>query len=720
MINNSKPEDTVFASPQIMNIPSGAEKRLIDAGMLHYEASVAGYNERYRRGETSHTIHVWWARRPHSAMRALVFASVCRNTSLKAVDLMARLAVNNDADAIAEAAEMIKEGYCEPPKVLDMFGGGGTIPFEAKKMGLDTYSIDANEMSVFIQKCNMVYSDGMDINEAGKIIEDSGRKILNELKEETRWLFPLREKYGEDVFGYLWTYSMQCEECGYRFYLAKRPWLTKKKGKRLSFVLVNEDEGQKIDIREVGPDYTFPSNWIYHAGHSVCPKCGRRHEKVSIRNCEDTLVAVISGKRGVGKSFYTVEEKAVPGIPEMGAKEKELLDSMDFKLPASELPRWSGIVNPALYGIETHADFLNRRQRLVLLYLIRILRDEYKRLVSKYEPAMARFATGVLSSLIDQVVDWNCRLSMWIPQNEQVGRAFCGPGVAMLWDYAETDQVLKGPANLWDKLDRIIKGVRTFECSKGKVSVQKAPAQELPFEDKYFDAIVTDPPYYDNIYYSILADFFYAWKKGVLEVIEPELFGSDKTDYEYELVASSVRNESAEKAHEKYCNELEKAFCEAARVLKDNGVFSFIYSHSSVNGWDAVVHAYRKSPFVITSIQPLSIERKGRPRAVLSEAVNTCMAFVARKTAEDKKEICFRDIMEKTINIIDVFGMQLMNKSGWNESDAAMATLAYSVGMIANAKKVNGVKDDKEAIIRLSKLIMDYFPSFNIKIRDSL
>ena len=94
-----------------------------------------------------------------------------------------------------------------------------------------------------------------------------------------------------------------------------------------------------------------------------------------------------------------------------------------LSFPKVELPVWSGIVNPALYGIKTHADFLNRRQRMLLVYLIKELIEEYNRL-SANDEIMAKFVIGVLASLIDQVVDWNCRMSMWIGGNEQVGRAF--------------------------------------------------------------------------------------------------------------------------------------------------------------------------------------------------------------------------------------------------------------------------------------------------------
>ena len=137
-------------------------------------------------------------------------------------------------------------------------------------------------------------------------------------------------------------------------------------------------------------------------------------------------------------------------------------------------------------------------------------------------------------------IDWNSRLSMWISQNEQVGRGFCGPGVAMLWDYAETDPTGDGPANLWKKLDRILKGSAAIATMDAPCSVQHAFAQALPFPDGHFDAIVTDPPYYDNVFYSALADFFYAWKKPLLAAIEPTLFGNEATDSTHELVASKM------------------------------------------------------------------------------------------------------------------------------------------------------------------------------------
>lgn len=710
-----------YRSPIILNVPEEKE-RLIDTGMLHFESSVAGYNERYHRGETSHTIHVWWARRPHSAMRSLVFSSLCKEKDDKAADIMARLAMFCDNNSLEEARDIIKREYPQTPKVLDMFGGGGTIPFEAKRLGLDTYSIDSNQLSVFIQRCNMLYADDIDLSKAINTVDSSGKKILSNLKKRTEWLYPLRKSQNEEIFGYVWTYRASCPYCGRKFIISKRPWLSKKKDRRVAFVLKDNDcKEEVLQVKDLNEnELPFSPPWERHTGVLHCSECGRTIEDIDILKCEDVMTAYIKNRSGAGKDFLNAEQtKAIPDDSLIYNEEISLLKSLNAKLPESELPVWSGVVNPALYGIKTHADFLNKRQRLFLLYLIDELVKEYNTL-SQDDESLAKFVIGALSSLIDQVVDWNCRLSMWIPQNEQVGRGFCGPGIAMLFDYAETDQVLSGPANLWDKLKRIVKGVESFENCKGHVHIEHAHAQKLPFEDDFFDAIVTDPPYYDNIYYSILADFFYSWKKIVLERIEPELFSKTITDYGYELVASSRRVEKGQSPHEEYCKQLGMAFSEAARTLKKDGIFTFVYSHSSVNGWEAVLRAYRNSQFYVNSVQPLSIERKGRPRAVLSQAVNTCMTIVARKSDKKKQPITIETVLEKTREYSDGFGKQLMQKSGWQQADAGLAVIACTVGLLANASKVTGIESDTAAIIEASKIIKQDYPQFTIKIRDSI
>lgn len=344
--------DNNYRSPEIRKVPEGKE-RLIDTGMLHFESSVAGYNERYHRGETSHTIHVWWARRPHSAMRSLVFSSLCKDKGDEATRTMAEMAMNCDSKSVEKARAQIKEGYDGAPKVLDMFGGGGTIPFEAKRLGTDVYSIDSNELSVFIQKCNMLYSDNIDLKKAVQKIEIVGNEVLSNLKRRTEWLYPLRSEYNEELFGYVWTYRIECPHCKKKIMISKRPWLSKKKGRRIGFIGEWDDNesAEKFVIKNVAEDeHVFTPHWQRYAGTLFCPSCNKLIDEVNVLECEDTMTAYIKTRTGGGKDFLLANQnKAIPDKEKIEKAEKELLNKMHISLPDSELPKWSGIVNPALY-----------------------------------------------------------------------------------------------------------------------------------------------------------------------------------------------------------------------------------------------------------------------------------------------------------------------------------------------------------------------------------
>jgi putative DNA methylase len=690
-------------------------RRLIDSGTLHYEASVAGFAERYRRGETPQTIHVWWARRPHTAMRALLFACLAEDSSLDGLALMQQLSCSPVAQPLLLSAARREVGADRPelPRVLDMFGGGGTIAFEGACLGVDMHSLDSNELSVFIQRSLLVYSQAESSEPLPVLVKASGKRILRQLRDETADLFPRREQ----VFGYFWTYSLRCESCGYSFYLSKRPWLSRKKGKRVALRPCDEREGLSLAIHQSRDDESS-TVWVGRNGTVACPRCGRRDSNVAVQRCRDELVGTVGLGPKSGKLFSVDTLGTLPGPQHLADAQASTLAVLGVGLPASVLPRWSGIVNPALYGINTHADFLNPRQRVVLLLLIKALRGEYERLRKEEGEATARALVCLLSGLIDQLVDWNCRLSMWIPQNEQVGRAFCGPGVAMLWDYVETDPVQKGPANLWAKLDRIVAGVAAIGQVLRKPTVARAFAQDLPYPDGCFDAIVTDPPYYDNIFYKILADFFFSWKRLLFAAIEPELFARGETDCSRELVASAQRSGDADRAHEDYCRELHTVMQEAERVLKRDGVFALLYGHSSLRGWESLVRAYRPTGLRITSVQPLSIERKQRPRAVASDAVNTCVVFVAHRSSSPKRPSPLPALCEQLRQISGSMGNSLL-QAGWSEEDTAIALFAQGVGLLANASSVPGCLDVKP-LKAFEMVVRERLPRFRVSPRSSL
>ena len=698
-----KKAETVSTSP-----------RLVEEGLLDIESSTGGLAERYRRGETPHTIHVWWARRPHSAMRALVFSAIATGDDPVSRPMLQQLAISSVLPPIVldDVRNTIKGMWPQPPRVLDMFGGGGTIPFEAATLGADTYSIDSNELSVFLQ--TTLLHDSVRVRNLSSIVSSSGDAVLKRLEKATSELFPMRDT----AFAYLWTYAWKCSNCQYKFLLTKRPWLSKKGKKRLAIEAVRGEKQDEIVIKDVSEEYEFNSAWTGRNGTVTCPKCQTVCKSISTATATDELVSLICHAPGTGKRFTAADSDALPAVGVIDRVANRALKSLNAEMPSSILPRWSGIVNPALYGIDTHADFVAPRQRASLLLLICELRDEYERLKKDHPIETAKAVIGVLSGLIDQLVDWNCRLSMWIAQNEQVGRAFSGPGVPMLWDYAELDPTGKGPANLWSKLKRLVAGCKSLTNIKSPVTVQKAFAQQLPFEDNWFDAIVTDPPYYDNLYYNVLADFFFAWKRLLFKEIAPELFKSQLTDSSRELVASTFRSGSPSVAHTDYCREFASAISEASRVLRPNGVFCLVYSHSSVRGWEAVLKAYRASGVEVSSVQPLCIERKARPRAMTSAAVNTCVVFVAKKGNKPRMPVTVEFFHSELLTHVPA--IETLRTAGWSEQDVGLALFAKGVGIAGNYGTVGDIETDEELLLDVEKVVRTVVPTFRIMNRKSL
>jgi adenine-specific DNA methylase len=161
--------------------------------------------------------------------------------------------------------------------------------------------------------------------------------------------------------------------------------------------------------------------------------------------------------------------------------------------------------------------------------------------------------------------------------------------------------------------------------------VFQSSATELPYPDNYFDAVFTDPPYYDNVPYSYLSDFFYVWLKRTVGDLYPELFSTPLTPKSKEIVAYT-NDRTWEEAKTLFEENLKKSFQEIYRVLKPNGITSIVYTHKSTSGWETLINSLLDSGLVITASWPIHTEMQARLRARESAALASSIYFVARKT----------------------------------------------------------------------------------------
>jgi len=664
--------------PQTMSIehafPSGA-------------ISLVGTRERYGHGNSPHSIFVWWARRPFTVIASIVKACLGHSSG---------------------------EDYETPKRVLDPFAGGGTIPVEVASSGAEAYAVENNQLAYFILRSLLQYSQTHP--QLAEIVETQGRRVLERLRASTRELFPARDNPHGATLAYFWSRSVACPACSAPLSLQKRPWLAKKQNKSV-YIKRTPDHRECRYTLAIEADGVPPSSAnAWHKSEVVCPFCGEVISKAGLPGTLEEYgfeeLTAYCTKSGDGKRYFPATDLAELYPNEEFIEEHILSDltALGEEMPDVPLPKWSGVVNPSLYGMHQITDLMNRRQLAVMVKLCRLLREEHYRLAGDVGPDVAIAVSAFLSGLVDQLADWNCRLCMWIPQNEQVGRALCGPGLPMMWDYVETDPLQGGPANLWGKLKRIVRGISDIPRFSVRPTVARGDARSLAFPDDYFDMVITDPPYYDNLFYSVLADCIYVWKRVALKEMLPDVFEDSQTDSHSELTACRHRLGSASEAHSHYAQGLRRALTEIRRVLKPNGLVSLLFAHSSLDGWASLLDAWRLSGLVLVAAWPIQVERAHRPRSMRSPgAVATSFVLVGKKHLQANSGRVDWSVLRDRVGSLTL-NHSSSHDSAWSLFGKAIVAYSQSGDCYDSGNPVS----TKETIRRLVDIVGEIRPDFTM------
>ena len=692
---------------------------LIETALPSRTISVQGTAERYSHGKTPHSMHVWWARRPLSSMRALVFASLARVASdedlQESFDLCTALARFQPLPlgAIKRARQVLGDGRV----VLDLFGGGGSIAFEAARLGCKAISVELNPLAVFVQRTLLNYSQSAE--ELPRKVSRYGLRALNRLYSDTAPLFPYRSSGGETV-AYFWARGARCpnQECAAVLPVTPTILLRSRNGSRTCAVFAAAKDEGCFEIRTSKAERSrYPDKADRLAR---CPFCGRILEKDDLRLRNGTFSYIPAARCVVGREGKFYAPYRGEDLPLDTLIEQEL-SAIGGVLPSTELPRWSGITNPTVYGIVKHRDLFSPRQLLVLLALIRNLRVLYREIAAEDGLETAKSVVACLSGLIDQLVDWNSSFSIWLATNEQVGRSLAGPGMPMQWTFAEIDPCSRGPANLWDKLERIVHACELIPRFVDEPIVLSGTATRPDLPDSSVDAIVTDPPYADNMYYSVLSDCIYTWKRLCLHDVFPEDFALPEAPTEEEIVASARRQGDSDRAMEFYSNSLRAALAEGYRVLKPKGILSLIFTHSTLDGWSAVFSAVIGAGFAIAACWPFCIERKARPRGLTNGAVHASAVIVAVKAdAGDMRWSPDESELDAGLSALRT----VLQEDGWSPMEIGLALFVQRTGWELRKNVGTGkphdsteVRDIVEACYERTR---ETIPGFRLKSRRSL
>ena len=688
-------------------------RRLIEDFIPIKEISAESAREKsIRKGHIS-TLHLWWARRPLVASRAAVLASLLaapetyqKRTCLK--KLMVDLCQwGAGQETINKAKKKILEAQRDrlnlpadtpldevpPPKVLDMFAGGGAIPLEALRLGCETYAVELNPVAHIIELCTLVYPQKYGVKLADEV-EKWGNWVIENVRQEIGDLYPhikVREITIEQheqlelldqsqpkqlnvaktltPVAYLWTRTVKCPDpnCGADVPLVRQTWLCKKKNRYVALKVLPNKQTKKVEFEVVEAtkedDLGFNPASGSSRGNSTCRHCGTTVNVKYVKKeglegrISQQLMAIVCTTPGERGKAYLAGKKYdihIPNQTDLNYRLEKLCKETELTLPNEPLPNYGVLgfrVQP--YGLLKWSDLFTPRQLLALMTFVKYVREAHGKMLQQgYEEDLAKAIATYLSLGITKVANRGSSVGVWNSIGEKIESPVGSGRLPMSWDFPETNPIGSGSGNWSDGLNYTIRALQDLVKISNFASAQRQPSQKLSLPDSSLDAVITDPPYYDNIPYSHLSDYFYIWFKRSIGYLYSEHFSGTTTPKKSEAIVDPSRfGGDSFKAREDYENKMFQAFCEANRVLKPNGIMVVVYAHKTTAGWATLVDALRRSNFTITEAWPLDTEQQGGLRS-LRASLASSIFLVARKRMNSEVGDYAMDVKPQLAEII--------------------------------------------------------------------
>lgn len=736
------------------------DKRYIEESFPVKEVSdISSKEKTIRHGHIS-TLHIWWTRKPLSSSRATSYAALIsapedvnewEKTRQFIIDL-SKWENSLNQHIIKKAREdILKANDGKIPRVLDPFSGGGSIPLEALRLGCETHAVEYNPVAVLILKCTLEYPQKygksgkvkrglFEVQSKNSLLEDVkrwGNWVLEEAKKEIGRFYP-EDEDGSIPVGYYWMRTIPCQNptCSADIPLTANWWLAKKNNKKVA--LYPYAEGKEVKFKIVGDGYEkMPSGFNPEKGTvsraiAVCPVCGSTVDDKTTRKLfqqgksGQRLVAVVLHKPGTGgKRYRLATEKDMEVFREaeryLEEKRQKLMDEWGIDpVPDEDLPPKETLgFRVQRYGMLKWGDLFNSRQKLALITFTEKVRLAYKKMIEEgYDEEYAKAVVSYLGLGVNRLADYNSSLTVWAVGGEFIAHTFGRQALPMVWDYFELNPWSEATGDWNSAMDWILNVLSHLSQippveNNGKQiipTVKQASATELPYPDNYFDAVFTDPPYYDNVPYSYLSDFFYVWLKRSIGDLFPELFMTPLTPKSKEIVAYSHQEGGFEAGKKYFEDMLKKVFKEIARVLKPNGIATIVYTHKSTSGWETLINSLLESDLVPTASWPIDTEMKARLRAKESAALASSIYFVCRKM-ERKETGWFNEVKNEIKNHI-TRKLESLWEEGVSGADFFVAGIGSAIEIFGKYRKIMDYSgkeiDTKELLEYIRQVVTDY------------
>lgn len=448
---------------------------------------------------------------------------------------------------------------------------------------------------------------------------------------------------------YLWTRTVRCKNpaCGATVPLVRQTWLCRKPGRYVALKMVAPPGAKRVRFEVVEATAEaglgFDPAAFSKGGNAACPFCGAvadtEHVKAegSARRMGEQMMAVACSRPGRQGKTYVSADDLTSGTPnEEGIRRRidALCSRTGLTVPNEPLPPQGTLgFRVQAYGLKTWGDLFTSRQTFCLLSFAAAVREAEEEMQKRsLERARSTAVVTVLGAMVDRLASFASTQCTWLCiEGERTASTFGRHALPMVWDFSEVAPFNEDNAGWPMAIDRVVPALQSATATQTG-NVMRGSAMNLPWADGELDAVITDPPYYDNVPYADLSDFFYVWLKRTIGHLYPEHFATETSPKKSEAVAEPMRfGGNREKAMRGYEDMMARAFSEGRRVLKDGGPMIVVYAHKTTLGWATLVDALRQAGFMVTEAWPMDTEKPGRLRAQESAALAASIFLVGRK-----------------------------------------------------------------------------------------
>lgn len=722
-------------------------------------------------------LHLWWARRPLASSRALLlglllpdpcdplcpptFKSEARKAladvvgSLGRTDLDLRkgllrfLADFSDWERASHRAfldagrGLVRAAHPEEsPLVVDPFAGGGSIPFEALRVGAEAFASDLNPVAVLNLKALLEEIPRGD-RELARSLRSLGDEIGQEASSALATIYP-PDPDGARPIAYLWSRTVRCEapNCGAEIPVFKSPWLSVRGATSARFFR-EKDSGASVALLLESSRVGGPARFRIARGDSseepregfvelrvskakgnnanvVCLCCGtllsgrKQNPRTSAQLASQKGGADVqfdsTGRRVGGATLLAVVAQR-PGEP---GRHFRLPTDLDYaavfqaqNLLSQTLTDWEQAGSPQpcpipdeplppigtlgfrvqRYGVLQWGDLFTARQKYVLAWLAaRIERDQSESCATLLACALSRVAMSGMSC------------TRWNAVAEKMQHTFGRQAIPIVWDFAEVVVTAEAPGNWRSGYDLIAEVIEASRCARvGQVEL--ADATQHPLPDHAASVWFTDPPYYDAVPYADLSDFFLVWLKRALPRNERL-----RDPFDAENPLSPKRQEAVQdstkfvagvpKDRRWFETTMARAFAEGRRVLRDDGIGAVVFAHKTTEGWEALLTGLVRGGWTITGSWPIATEMGSRLRARDSAALATSVHLVCRPRDDGEVVGDWATVLQELPRRVGDW-MERLQGEGIRGADLVFACIGPALEVFSRYKRVE-TADGKE------------------------